>query len=47
LGLPFVRTSPLHGVAFDIANQPALANPSSLIAAIQAAIQCTLNRKKV
>ncbi|MBV9396255.1 MAG: 4-hydroxythreonine-4-phosphate dehydrogenase PdxA [Methylobacteriaceae bacterium] len=33
LGLPFVRTSPDHGTAFDIAGQ-GRANPSSLIAAI-------------
>ena len=46
LGLPFVRTSPLHGTAFDIAGQPRLADPSSLIAAIQLAIKCTLNLKK-
>ena len=46
LGLPFVRTSPLHGTAFDIANEPALANPNSLIAAIKLAIKCTLNRRK-
>jgi len=32
LGLPFVRTSPDHGTAFDIAGQ-GLADPSSLIAA--------------
>ena len=47
LGLPFLRTSPLHGVAFDIAGKPALALPSSLIAAIKLAIKCTLNQKKV
>jgi len=46
LGLPFVRTSPLHGVAFDIAARPALANPGSLISAIKLAIKCTLNQKK-
>ncbi|MFH0918277.1 MAG: 4-hydroxythreonine-4-phosphate dehydrogenase PdxA [Candidatus Omnitrophota bacterium] len=46
LGLPFVRTSPLHGTAFDIARKPALANPGSLIAAIKLAIKCTLNQKK-
>ena len=46
LGLPFVRTSPLHGVAFDIAGKPTLANPNSLIAAIKLAIKCTLNQKK-
>ena len=36
LGLPFVRTSPDHGTAFDIAGQ-GLADPSSLIAAIEMA----------
>ena len=45
-GLAFVRTSPLHGTAFDIADKPALANPSSLIAAVKLAIQCTLNQRK-
>lgn len=33
LGLPFVRTSPDHGTAFDIAGK-GLADPSSLIAAL-------------
>jgi 4-hydroxythreonine-4-phosphate dehydrogenase len=33
LGLPFVRTSPDHGTAFDIAGQ-GVADPSSLIAAL-------------
>jgi 4-hydroxythreonine-4-phosphate dehydrogenase len=46
LGLPFVRTSPLHGTAFDIADKPALANPDSMIEAIKLAIQCTSNLKK-
>jgi 4-hydroxythreonine-4-phosphate dehydrogenase len=46
-GLPFVRTSPLHGTAFDIANKAALANPSSLICAIKLAVGCTLNLRKV
>ncbi|MFA6129580.1 MAG: 4-hydroxythreonine-4-phosphate dehydrogenase PdxA [Candidatus Omnitrophota bacterium] len=46
LGLPFVRTSPLHGTAFDLAVNPALANPNSLIAAVKLAIKCTLNQKK-
>jgi len=46
LGLPFVRTSPLHGTAFDIAGKPALAVPDSMIAAIKLAIKCTLNQKK-
>jgi len=36
LGLPFVRTSPDHGTAFDIAGQ-GKADPSSLIAAIELA----------
>src|SRR5207247_10962435 len=36
LGLPFVRTSPDHGTAFDIAGT-GRANPSSLIAAIKLA----------
>jgi len=46
LGLPFVRTSPLHGTAFDIAQKPALANPCSLVSAIKLAIKCTLNQKR-
>ena len=36
LGLPFIRTSPDHGTAFDIAGT-GKANPSSLIAAIRLA----------
>jgi 4-hydroxythreonine-4-phosphate dehydrogenase len=36
LGLPFVRTSPDHGTAFDIAGT-GLADPTSLIAALQLA----------
>jgi 4-hydroxythreonine-4-phosphate dehydrogenase len=36
LGLPFVRTSPDHGTAFDIAGQ-GLADPTSLIAALDLA----------
>lgn len=47
LGLPFVRTSPLHGTAFDIADNPVLANPNSLVSAIKLALQCTLNQKRV
>jgi 4-phospho-D-threonate 3-dehydrogenase / 4-phospho-D-erythronate 3-dehydrogenase len=46
LGLPFVRTSPLHGTAFGIAHKPALANPNSLVAAIKLALKCTLTQKK-
>ena len=33
LGLPFVRTSPDHGTAFDIAGR-GVADPSSLMAAL-------------
>ncbi len=36
LGLPFVRTSPDHGTAFDIAGR-GLANPSSMVEAIRMA----------
>jgi 4-hydroxythreonine-4-phosphate dehydrogenase len=38
LGLPFVRTSPDHGTAFNIAGQ-GIADPSSMRAAIQMACQ--------
>jgi len=46
LGLPFVRTSPLHGTAFDIVLKPQLARPDSLIAAIKLAVKCTSSQKK-
>ena len=36
LGLPFVRTSPDHGTALDIAGQ-GIANPTSLIEALKMA----------
>jgi 4-hydroxythreonine-4-phosphate dehydrogenase len=36
LGLPFVRTSPDHGTAFDIAGR-GIARPDSLVAAIRLA----------
>jgi 4-hydroxythreonine-4-phosphate dehydrogenase len=36
LGLPFIRTSPDHGTAFDIAGS-GKANPASLIAALKLA----------
>jgi len=45
-GLPFVRTSPLHGTAFDIAADNSLADPSSLIEAIRLAVKCTSNLKR-
>jgi 4-hydroxythreonine-4-phosphate dehydrogenase len=40
LGLPFIRTSPDHGTAFDIAGT-GKANPSSLIAALRLAARMT------
>ncbi len=44
LGLPFIRTSPLHGTAFDIAGKDKLADPNSLISAIKLAVKCATNR---
>ncbi len=41
LGLPFVRTSPDHGTAFDIAGK-GLANPTSLIEALRLAARLAL-----
>ena len=38
LGLSFVRTSPDHGTAFDIAGQN-IANPSSMSAALKLAAE--------
>jgi 4-hydroxythreonine-4-phosphate dehydrogenase len=38
LGLPFIRTSPDHGTAYDIAGQ-GIADPSSMVAAIRLAKQ--------
>jgi 4-hydroxythreonine-4-phosphate dehydrogenase len=43
LGLPFIRTSPDHGTAYDIAGQ-GVANPSSMIAAIRLAKQLARGR---
>jgi 4-hydroxythreonine-4-phosphate dehydrogenase len=43
LGLPFIRTSPDHGTAYDIAGK-GTANPSSMIAAIRLAKQLAKNR---
>jgi 4-hydroxythreonine-4-phosphate dehydrogenase len=42
LGLPFIRTSPDHGTAFDIAGQ-GIARPDSLIAAIRLAHELAEN----
>lgn len=44
IGLPIVRTSPDHGTAFDIAGQ-GVANPRSLRAAIELAVEMTKNRE--
>jgi 4-hydroxythreonine-4-phosphate dehydrogenase len=43
LGLPFIRTSPDHGTAFDIAGR-GLADPTSLIAALRMADRMARNR---
>jgi 4-hydroxythreonine-4-phosphate dehydrogenase len=43
LGLPFVRTSPDHGTAFDIAGT-GRADPSSLVAALRAAARLSAAR---
>ncbi|MEO1070617.1 MAG: 4-hydroxythreonine-4-phosphate dehydrogenase PdxA, partial [Cyanobacteria bacterium J06638_6] len=37
VGLPFVRTSPDHGTAFDIAGQ-GIADASSMVAAMELAV---------
>jgi len=46
LGLPFIRTSPDHGTAYDIAGQ-GRANPSSMIAAIRLARQLAHARREI
>jgi 4-hydroxythreonine-4-phosphate dehydrogenase len=43
LGLPFIRTSPDHGTAYDIAGRD-LADPSSMISAIRLAKQLAMKR---
>ncbi len=43
LGLPFIRTSPDHGTAYDIAGR-GIANPSSLVAALRMAQQMATAR---
>lgn len=42
LGLPFIRTSPDHGTAFDIAGK-GIARPDSLVAAIRLAQELAEN----
>ena len=44
LGLPFIRTSPDHGTAYDIAGQ-GKADPSSMISALRLAKKLARNRK--
>lgn len=44
LGLPFVRTSPDHGTAFDIAGK-GIANPTSLIEALRLALDMAKARE--
>jgi 4-hydroxythreonine-4-phosphate dehydrogenase len=46
LGLPFIRTSPDHGTAFDIAGQ-GIADPSSMLEAIEIARQLINQRHAV
>jgi len=46
IGLPFIRTSPDHGTAFDIADK-GIADASSMKAAIQLAIELVHNRNGV
>jgi len=45
LGLPFIRTSPDHGTAFDIAGR-GIARPDSLIAALRLAAEMAARRKR-
>ena len=45
LGLPFVRTSPVHGTAFDLA-RTGRANPASMHSAIELAIQLARRRRQ-
>ena len=44
LGLPFIRTSPDHGTAYNIAGK-GIANPSSMISAIRLAKQLAINKR--
>ena len=46
LGLPFIRTSPLHGTAFEIAGRYKQACPQPLIEAVKLALRCRLNLKR-
>ena len=46
LGLPFVRTSPDHGTAFEIAGR-GIARPDSMLAALRLAGELVLSRKRI
>jgi 4-hydroxythreonine-4-phosphate dehydrogenase len=46
LGLPFIRTSPDHGTAYDLANR-GVANPSSMRAALELAVRLARRRKAI
>ncbi|MEC8462372.1 MAG: 4-hydroxythreonine-4-phosphate dehydrogenase PdxA, partial [Pseudomonadota bacterium] len=46
VGLPFVRTSPDHGTAYNIAGT-GTANPKSLVSAIRMAAEIAACRKKM
>lgn len=46
IGLPFVRTSPDHGTAFDIAGK-GVADPSSMAAAIRLAVRLAHGRRRI
>ena len=46
VGLPFIRTSPDHGTAFDIAGR-GIANASSMKAAVELAIQISKQRQSL
>ena len=43
LGLPFVRTSPDHGTAFDVAGT-GKADPKSMLTALRLAVELAANR---
>ncbi|BAU63303.1 4-hydroxythreonine-4-phosphate dehydrogenase [Stanieria sp. NIES-3757] len=45
IGLPFIRTSPDHGTAFDLAGK-GMANPNSMKAAIQLGVELATIRNK-
>ena len=44
IGLPFIRTSPDHGTAFDLARTPGKADPSSMIEALRLASALVVRR---